>query len=173
MEKRKLKKQNANEIKREFLKFLAHLTVLSALSFFVIYFFFKSYSSQREKIHQDVIAYKEVLNKHQLLKSRIDTIYYQMTLLNTGQVRNDVFLGNYISGNIQDVRKIISNDSASEFKHYAYLVTRLDSLLFLKNDITSIANKEQLAFKDLTECMGKIAKAKNELSKDPTRGVFK
>lgn len=92
-----------------------------------------------------------------------------MSLLNTGKVRNDVYLGNYISDNIQDARKTIGQDSTSEFKHYALLLNKLDSLLTLKNKIIAIKDKEQLAIRDLNECVGKISKIKKDLSYNPAR----
>lgn len=165
------KEKDTDKNKKEaFIKFIAHFTVLSLLMFLSVYLFFKSYGVQRNNIQDDVIAYKEILNKQQILKSKIDTIYYQMSLLNTGQVKNDVFLGNYISQNIQQTRDIIGTDSISAFKHYSFLLNRLDSILVLKNDIIVISDKERLALKDLNECMGKITKVKAEISKDPTRG---
>jgi hypothetical protein len=93
-----------------------------------------------------------------------------MSLLNTGRVKNDVFLGNYISENIQQTRDIIGTDSISGFEHYSFLLNRLDSILALKNEIIVISDKERLALRDLNECMGKIAEVKAELLKDPTRG---
>jgi hypothetical protein len=92
-----------------------------------------------------------------------------MSLLNTGKVSNDVFLGNYISKNIQDIRKIIGEDSVTEFRYYTSLLNKIDNMMRLKNDLIKIIDKEQLALKDLNECIDKITKVKNELSKDPTR----
>lgn len=165
-----LTRLNASSVRRSFLKFLVHFVVLILLSFLTVYLFLNSYMLQRANIQQDILAYKEILNKQQILKSKIDTIYYQMSLLNTGKVRNDVFLGNYISKNIADTRAIIGNDSITEFKHYSYLFSKLDSMMALKNEIVLISDKERLALKDLNECMGKISKVKAELAKDPTRG---
>lgn len=156
--------------KKEFFRFIAHFAVLSLLIFLTVYFFFKSNAVQRHNIQNDIVAYKEILNKQQVLKSKIDTIYYQMSLLNTGRVKNDVFLGNYISENIQQTRDIIGTDSISGFEHYSFLLNRLDSILALKNEIIVISDKERLALRDLNECMGKIAEVKAELLKDPTRG---
>lgn len=168
MKKESIKK-NGTEKGKEFYKFIAYFAVLSILIFLSVYLFFKSYAVQRSSIQNDIVAYKEILNKQQLLKTKIDTIYYQMSLLNTGRVKNDVFLGNYISQNIQQTRGIMGIDS-TEFKHYSFLLSRLDSALTLKNEIIVISDKERLALKDLNECMGKISKVKGELSKDPTRG---
>jgi len=155
---------------KESLKFIAYFAVLSILIFLSVSLFFKSYTIQRNSIKNDIVAYKKILNKQQVLRSKIDTIYYQMSLLNTGRVNNDEFLGNYISQNIQQTRKIIGKDSVSDFKHYSFLLTRLDSILALKNDIIVISDKERLALRDLNECIGKITKVKAELAKDPTRG---
>ncbi|NAW50012.1 hypothetical protein GNY06_00925 [Elizabethkingia argentiflava] len=163
-------KKNGSDQRKEFIKFLAHFTVLSLLIFLSVYLFFKSYAVQRNHIQNDIIAYKQILNKQQALKLKIDTLYYQMSLLNTGRVKNDVFLGNYISQNIQQTRDIIGADSAQAFKHYSFLLNRLDSILALKNEIIVISDKERLALQDLNECTGKITKVSNELSKDPTRG---
>ena len=115
-------------------------------------------------------AYKEILNKQQVLSSKLDTIYYRMSLLNTDKVRNNVFLGDYISKNIQDFRKAIGEDSIAEFKHYYFFITQIDSLLSLKNEIVAITNREQHILKDLNECIDRISKIDQELSKTPSLG---
>lgn len=163
-------KKNGSSKGKSFFKFLFYFAVLSLFSFLSVYLFFKSYAVQRNSIQMDVVSYKEILNKQQVLKAKIDTIYYQMSLLNTGRVKNDVFLGNYISQNIQQTREIIGADSITDFKHYSSLLNQLDSIVGLKNEIIVISDRERLVLRDLTECMGKITKVKTELSKDPTRG---
>lgn len=88
----KNKKQNAAEIQRETRKFLLFFLVLSLVSFNALYFFYKSYSVQYAIIQKDVVSYKAVLNKQQVLYDKLDTIYYRMNLLNTDKVENNVFL---------------------------------------------------------------------------------
>lgn len=166
----KNKKQNAAEIQRETRKFLLFFLVLSLVSFNALYFFYKSYSVQYAIIQKDVVSYKAVLNKQQVLYDKLDTIYYRMNLLNTDKVENNVFLGNYISKNIQEFRKTIGKDSVAEFSHYTFLLNKLDSLLTLKNEIVEIDAKEQHALRDLNECIDKIKKVEKDLSKDPSRG---
>lgn len=170
MSENKNKKQNAPEIQRETQKFLVFFLVLSLLSFNALYFFYKSYAVQSAVIQSDIASYKSILNKQQILYDKLDTIYYRMTLLNTDKVQNNVFLGNYISKNIQDFRKTMGKDSIAEFRHYAFLLTKLDSLLALKNEIVEIDTKEQHALRDLNECIDKIRKVEKDLSKDPSRG---
>lgn len=163
-------KLNSASVKKSFMRFLACFVVLMLASFLVVYFFFKSNAIQHENIQHDILVYKETLNRQQILKSKIDTIYYQMSLLNTGKVRNDVFLRNYISQNIQDTKRIIDVDSSSAFKHYAFMLSKLDTMLVLKNEITLISDKERLALRDLNECVGRMGRINSELLRDPTRG---
>ena len=170
MSSSKGKKQNIEEIRREIKKFIGRFSILVLLSFGVVYLFWVSYDRQCANIQKDVIAYKEILNKQQVLSSKLDTIYYRMSLLNTDKVRNNVFLGDYISKNIQDFRKAIGEDSIAEFKHYYFFITQIDSLLSLKNEIVAITNREQHILKDLNECIDRISKIDQELSKTPSLG---
>lgn len=163
-------KLNSVGVRRSFFRFVGYFTILLTSSFFVVYFFFKSNATQHDNIQNDILLYKEMLNKQQVLKSKIDTIYYQMGLLNTGKVKNDLFLRNYISQNIQETKKIIDVDSSLAFTHYASLLSKVDTMLVLKNEITLISEKERLALRDLNECVGKMGRVNSELLRDPTRG---
>lgn len=134
-----------------------------------VYFFFRSCKSQNEYIAKDLNSYKEILNKHQILKQKIDSLYNQLSLLNTGKVTNDLFLEKYIADNKAEISRTIGADSSTEFKSYALLVSNIDNMLRQKDTILGISNKEQLALSDLQECMNKTRKVKQDLSYDPTR----
>lgn len=168
MNKELIKENRASQF-NAFVKFLGCLVILCTLSFMSIFLFLESYTIQHKNIENDILAYKEILNKQEELKVKIDTIYYQMSLFNTGKVRNNIFLGNYISKNIQDARDKIGVDSTSAFKHYTFLLIKLDSMLLLKNDIIKIEDKERFAYRELQGCVKNMSKIKTELSKDPTR----
>lgn len=168
--KEKSIKLNTQSVRKSFYKFVLSFLVLVFVSFVVVYLFFKSNALQQENIRQDILSYKEVLNRQQALKANIDTIYYQMNLLNTGKVENDLFLVNYISQNIQETKKIIATDSSTAFKQYSFLLSKLDTMLVLKSEITLISDKERMASQDYRECVGKMNKVKSELVRDPTRG---
>jgi hypothetical protein len=161
---------NSKDIKIEVLKFLCHFIVLSILSFYSVYFLFESFNNQNNRIKLDVENYKEILNKQQDLKLKIDTIYYQMSLLNTGKVDNDLILGNYISKNIKETKNLIGDDKNNDFKHYSLLLSKIDTILYLKNELTNISDKENLSLRDLKECIGKVTKIKKELS-NPTATI--
>lgn len=164
-----MEKLNHKEVLRSTLYFWATFAVLLLFSFFTVYFFLESYRAQNSYIVKDINRYKEILNKHQLLKQKTDSLYNQLSLLNTGKVDNDLFLEKYIADNRNGIVAIIGADSAKEFRQYAYLMNNVDNMLRQKDTIISISNKEKLAYNDLMECMNRTRNIKKELSLDPTR----
>ena len=164
----KSKKQNATEIRKELLKFIGFFLVLVCISFLCLYFFASSYSKQRKVIEDDITAYKEVLNKQQVLIPKLDSLLYQMSVMNTDRVSNNAFLANYIYTNIQEVKKVIGKDS-TEFRHYYALVNRLDSMMQLKLEVMNISARFELTKADLEQCMGQNRQIRRSLAQDPTR----
>lgn len=164
----KSKKQNAAEIRTELLKFIGFFLVLVCISFLCLYFFASSYSKQRKVIEDNIVAYKEILNKQQVLKPKLDSLMYRMSVMNTDRVSNNAFLANYIYTNIQEVKKVIGKDSL-EFKHYYSLVNRLDSMMQLKVEVMNISAKFELTKSDLEQCMGQNRQIRHSLAQDPSR----
>lgn len=164
-----LKRVNNKEIFNSFCVFLTSFVILLTVSFIGVFCFYKSSDLQQDNIEKDVLAYKEVLNKHYALKTKIDTVYYHMSLLSTGKVRNDVFLENYITKDIGQIKALIGEDKEENFKYYSVLISKLDSLLELKNKIIHVSDQENLALRDLNECMNRFKKVHNELTEDPSR----
>lgn len=163
--KSKLVKKNMTDVVREFVKFLGYFVVLSILSLMSVYFFYKSFASQQDKVQKEVLAYKEILNTQQELKSRLEIIYNRMDMINTGQARNDDLLINHLSKNIQEAKAIVSEDKSGDFKHYSFLLGKLDSILELKSDYIVISNKKRHALRDLEDCINNTKKIDKKIAR--------
>jgi len=124
---------------------------------------------QTNYIVRDINSYKELLNKHRLLKQKTDSLFNQLTLVNTGKVINDLFLEKYIADNRNEMVRLIGADSGIAFKQYGYLMNNIQGMLKQKDSLIGIFNRENLALKDLLECMNKTRKVKKDLFYDPTR----
>lgn len=164
-----LKKLNFKEVRRATTMFWCTFLLLLIFSIIPVYFFLKSYQSQNDYIVKDINSYKELLNKHQLLKQKIDSVYNQLSLLNTGKVSNDLFLEKYIADNKNEIVRIIGDDSTKDFKQYGYLMNNIEGILKQKDTLIGISNRESLALSDLMDCMNKTRKVKKDLSFDPAR----
>jgi len=164
-----MKKLNHKEVLRATFLFWLAFILLLIFSVFPVYFFLKSYQAQNDYILKDLNSYKELLNKYQVVKQKTDTLFNQMTLLNTGKVENDLFLEKYIADNKNEIMHILGDDSVAELKQYSYLMNNVNSMLKQKDTVMVISSKEQLAQNDLLECMNKTRKVKKDLSFDPTR----
>lgn len=163
------KKLNKSDVRIGIWKFVLSFVVLSAVSFTSVFFFFKSYDTQREGIKKQADEYRELLTRSDLLRTHVDSILYRMNQLDISKVDNDIFLKNYIMDNVRDAKNIMGKDSADNFKHYSILMKQLEPILALKTQIVTVSYKEQIALRDLSECRGKIGIANNELRLDPTR----
>lgn len=164
-----MKKLNQKEVRKETHKFIITFILLTGYSFLLLCFFYLSSEYQYKKIQNDLVRYKITLNKQQVLKQKIQTIYDQMSLLNTGKVSNDIFLEYYIYKNVNEAQILVGSDSLSDFKHYSFLFHNIDKMLKLKDTTIIISNKEQMALKDLNECIKKFSEVRTQLKTDPTR----
>lgn len=162
----KLVKLNAKDIRREFMKFIGYFAVLSLLALLSIYFFNKSYSVQQKNIEEDIVAYKEILNKQQVLQIQFENIRERMAMLNTGRAPNEATLERVITQNLQETQEIIGDDTDGEFEHYSYLLQRLDSIMELKNDIIVISNRERMARNNYEDCLENMSDINKDLSQD-------
>jgi hypothetical protein len=89
-----------------------HLEICSIFSglirrfFYVCILLFKSYDQQQEEISKEVSAYRELLERSDVLKTHVDSIYYKMDQLDINKVDNDIFLRTILD-NVRDARNIM------------------------------------------------------------------
>lgn len=164
-----LKSVNYKYIYFQFAYFFIKFIYLILVVFLVIYFFFESSDQQHKQVEEDVLRYKSVLNNQYNLQNKVDTLFYYMHLLNTGKVENDRLLEQYIVKQLQETKNLLKSSGEENFNCYNLLVTQLDSLLFLKNQLIQVNKEETLAFKDLNECLNRFKTIHKELNDDPFR----
>jgi len=163
------KKLNKSDVRVGIWKFILSFAVLSLVSFVCVLFFFKSYDTQREGIRRESDAYKDLIDRSDALKEHVDNIYDRMNQLSTDKVENEIFLRTNIIDNLRDAKNIMGKDSSQSFKHYAILMKQIETMLALKNNISSVQNRKNIAKRDLNECMNRVNVANKELKIDPTR----
>ncbi|REC46829.1 type VI secretion system TssO [Chryseobacterium pennipullorum] len=163
------KKLNRSDVRIGIWKFILSFAVLSVVSFGCLFLFFKSYDLQREGISKDAEAYKDLMQRSDLLKSHIDDIYQRMNQLDVNKVENEMFLRTNIMDNVRNAKLLMGKDSADNFRHYALLMRQIEPMLSLKAKIIEVEFKKKNVLRDLTECMGKVDRANTVLRKDPTR----
>jgi len=164
-----LKSVNFKQIYLSIAFFCIDFLILIFVFFIGIYFFYESSEQQKKRIEKDLLAYKTLLNKQYVLKSKVDTVYYHMSLLNTGKVEHDLYLEQYIAKDVEEIKKLVKDDNKENFNGYELLFIQLDSLLILKDQIMDVANQEAVALRDLNECMYRFKNVYMELTNDPHR----
>jgi len=164
------KKLNSDDVRNGIIRFIFSFIVLIAISLMTVFMFFKSSTVQREQIQKELNDYKNVLSRNELLKIKMDTIYYKMALLNTDRVQNDIFLRNSILEDLQDTRNIMGSDSSKAFKQYATLTKNIGKMTIFKNELINVTAKERNALRSLNECIGKVGKMNSQLKSSTPGG---
>nr|WP_060875293.1 type VI secretion system TssO [Myroides odoratus] len=164
-----LKSVNFKQIYLSISFFCVNFLILIIIFFIGIYFFYESSEQQKKRIEKDLLAYKTLLNKQYVLKGKVDTVYYHMSLLNTGKVEHDLYLEQYVAKDIEEIKKLVNCDNEENFNGYRQLFIQLDSLLILKDQIMDVANQEAVALRDLNECIYRFKNVYTELTNDPHR----
>lgn len=164
------KKLNKDDVRIGMLRFIVSFVCLLTVSFLSVFLFFRSSDIQKQQIQKELNNYKSVLSRNELLKIKMDTIYYKMTLLNSNKVENDIFLRNSILEDLQDTKNIMGEDSAKSFKQYATLTKNIGKMTVFKNELINITAKEQNALRNLNECMGKVGKMNTQMKTSTPSG---
>lgn len=154
---------NKKDVRLGTWRFIGSFLVLSAISFLVVFFFFKSAQMQNRDLRKDLDAYHDMVGRNNLLKIKIDSIYYKMTLLNNNKVANDIFLRNQIIEDMSVCKQMIGEDSISELRHYSMLLDNLAPILAHKNELMKLKTDETSISRQLEECLGKVQKVNTQI----------
>lgn len=164
------KKLNTEDVRNGIIRFILSFIVLISITLTTVFLFFKSSKIQKEQIQKELNDYKNVLSRNELLKIKMDTIYYKMALLNTDRVQNDIFLRNSILEDLQDTKNIMGSDSTKAFKQYATLTKNIGKMTIFKNELINVTAKERNALRSLNECIGKVEKINSQMRTNGSGG---
>ena len=149
-------KLNRKDVNKGIWKFIFSFLFLSGFSFLSVFLFFKSSEYQKENIQKEVENYKNILNKNELLQSKMEGIYSKMSMIANDKVKNDDFLRDNIVEDIHDCKNIMGKDSVKEFKQYASLLKNINEMVSLKDKLISASLEERAALNNLQECQGRL-----------------
>ncbi len=154
---------NRGDVRKGTWRFIAAFLALTAVSFLAVFFFFKSSEKQNSGLRKNVDAYHDMVGRNNLLKIKVDSIYYKASLLNNNKVQNDIFLANQILEDMEVCQQIIGEDSAGELKHYSMLLKDIEPILAHKKELMKLKTEENAISRQLAECLGKVGKVNTQI----------
>ncbi len=163
------KKLNRDEVRKATMRFVLSFIALSALSFAVVYLFFKSSQVQANNIRSELDEYHSMLGRNELLKVKMDSINYKMSLLSNDKVENDIFLRNSVIEDMNLCRQLIGKDSADNLRHYHTLLKQMQPMLTFKNELIKQKSEEKAAARNLQECIGQVGRISTSMAPRPQR----
>lgn len=154
---------NKKQVARKTIQFWSIFLILVIYTHLIVYFFIWSTEKQNAVFTETLNNYKRTLNKQILLNNKIDSLYMQMSYLGTDKIDNQLFLEKYIADNKNEINKLIDKDSTANFSVYARITKNLNTMLFLKDSIIKVTNREAFVKNDLLKCIEDNKKVKADI----------
>lgn len=146
---------NRKEIRKRSLHFWLLFVCLAAFTLVPATAFTWAMREQTKAFTARVWSYRQMENKQLQLHQKIDSLYTQVTYVNTAKVGNYLYLEKDISDNKSYIAQSIGADSEGRFRMYAHLVNNLNSHLLLRDTIVKVEGRETMIKSDLVSCMSR------------------
>ncbi|MCC2590644.1 type VI secretion system TssO [Chryseobacterium sp. MFBS3-17] len=159
-------KLNRKDVRQATLRFILSFVVLCTVSFLTVFFMFKSSRIQQEHIQIEIDAYKNMISRNEVMRTKLDEIYDQMNLMNSNKVQNEILLRDRILEDIRNTESALREDSAKGLKHYAVFLKHSKEIMRFKNELLNIRIQEQSALRNLNDCMGTEQRMTDRLKPD-------
>lgn len=164
-----MKPLNNKEVKKAFSLFAIHLFILLGISVLSVFFLFQTRKVQSHEIANQLDAYDAIQNKQLILNHKIDSILYDISLLNSNKIQNSIFLQNRIAYEKVQIEELMQSADSSHFLLYRKMMSLVNPMLVCKDSINSLFTREDFLKKSLLDCMHKYNDTKRKVDYNPVR----
>ncbi len=147
--------QNRKEINRAFGRFLAWFASLIILLLLCVYSFLRTGTYQVDRLSEQRQQFEEVFLMDAILAEKVDTLYADLSLLNTGRIANDRQMQRVITKEKEEMAKIVAQKQQLQgyFGVYGRLSGHVNEMLILKDSLSKAIADETTTRNDLTDCL--------------------
>ncbi|MEE1083742.1 MAG: type VI secretion system TssO [Paludibacteraceae bacterium] len=149
-------------------KFAAYMVVLIVLTLFFIFTFWKTSEAEISEIKMKTGDCENIYRMQNELCDDIDELLNRYRSFDVVEDVNSEFLMRSIVDRKMEISKKISQIPAKDVKVHAFLISKMDDLLRVRDSISAMKKEEARAKNDLFICNGEYKK----LSKDRRNSQF-
>lgn len=149
-------------------KFAAYMVVLIVLTLFFIFTFWKTSEAEISEIKMKTGDCENIYRMQNELCDDIDELLNRYRSFDVVEDVNSEFLMRSIVDRKMEISKKISQIPAKDVKVHAFLISKMDDLLRVRDSISAMKKEEARAKNDLFICNGEYKK----LSKDKRNSQF-
>ena len=152
-----MKSLNATAIAAAYFRFVGHFLLLIVSIVVVIYAFFSTLTQQVQLLGADKVRYDEVLFTQRVMGQKVDSIYRNLKLLNTGLVRNDRPIEQRILRQKDELNALLAQKIFERRPHEVYrrVVGCVNEMLVLKDSIYITQHQANDILRELTDCQAR------------------
>ena len=149
-------------------KFAAYMVVLIVLTLFFIFTFWKTSEAEISEIKMKTGDCENIYRMQNELCDDIDELLNRYRSFDVVEDVNSEFLMRSIVDRKMEISKKISQIPAKDVKGHAFLISKMDDLLRVRDSISAMKKEEARTKNDLFICNGEYKK----LSKDRRNSQF-
>lgn len=164
-----MKPLNDKEVKKGYRVFLLHLVVLLGVSLASLFCLIQTREVQISQLVRQLDNYDRIQNKQLMLSDKIDSLLYDLALLNTDKIQYSVFMQARISREKEQIEQLLESSDSTHFLVYAKLMALVNPALAGKDSIDSQLSREEFLKQSLFDCMHKYNDTKRKVDYNPIR----
>ncbi|MGI4743370.1 MAG: type VI secretion system TssO [Janthinobacterium lividum] len=149
-----MKPLNAPDIATAYFRFLGQFLVLMLSIIFIVYAFLKTFNEQTHLLHNYQDQYRDVLSTQRQMGQTVDSIYTDLSMLNTGQVGNERILELRVLHKKDELSEKLKTPYLNMHPHEAYrrITDCMEEMLVLKDSIHNVQERLRDVRGKLNEC---------------------
>ena len=164
-----MKPLNNKEVKKGFHVFLLHLIVLLGISLLSLFCLIQTREVQISQLISQLDSYDRIQNKQLMLSDKIDSVLYDLALLNTDKIQHSVFMQARISHEKEQIEQLLQSSDSTHFLVYVRLMNLVNPALARKDSIDGQLSREEFLKQSLFDCMHKYNDTKRKVDYNPIR----
>ena len=148
---------------------MLHLIVLLGISLLSLFCLIQTREVQISQLISQLDSYDRIQNKQLMLSDKIDSVLYDLALLNTDKIQHSVFMQARISHEKEQIEQLLQSSDSTHFLVYVRLMNLVNPALARKDSIDGQLSREEFLKQSLFDCMHKYNDTKRKVDYNPIR----
>ena len=149
-----MKPLNAPDIATAYFRFLGHFLLLMLSVVLIVYAFLHTFTEQTRRLRDHRDQYARVLFTQRQMGQKTDSIYADLSVLNTGQVGSERLIEQRVLHQKDELDRMLNHKDLRAQPHEAYrrVTDCVNEMLVLKDSIHNVEGRIREVRHDLRDC---------------------
>lgn len=148
-----MKARNSNEVARGYVLFAVSMLFAILVGLGCVWSFFMTADREVARMELRSREYDATFSRQIALTERVDSLYNNIALLNSGRQFNEIVLKNRISTQKMDLMRTLDDINQGDALLYGKMAENINTVLQVKDSISLVSGQVQQVKGDLQRCI--------------------